>query len=138
MLERRYVLDISGQDAAKYYKRLYPVLSFESETIKPFRFVGWGQLDVPKSSPLYRYGPPITLESFKYDLPQSDLHEETLRNMNRACIALRERLTEVEDKDEELESEKKREKEIQDEKQRLIDAEKRKVGRKNGSSWLCF
>lgn len=100
--------------------------------------MGWGQLDVPKISPLYRYGPSITLESFKYELPQNDVHEETLRNMNRACIALRERLIEVEAKDLELESERKREKEIQDEKQREIEVEKRKVGRKNGNGWLCF
>ena len=44
---------------------------------------------------------------------------------------------EVEDRDEELESEKK-EKEIQDEKQREIDAEKRKVGRKNGMVGCVF
>jgi len=133
-----YVLEISGQDAAKFYKRLFPVISFESETIKPFRFVGWGQLDVPRRSPLYRYGPPITLESFKYTLPQSEAHETSLRSIERACLALRERLVAVEARDAEIESEAKRQKHLLEEKQRQHVKEQREISSKKGRGWCGF
>lgn len=79
------VLEISAVDAEKLYAVLSPVISFQSEQIKPFRTVGFGQLDVSEDSPLYRYGPKITLDSFTYKLERSTFYEKTIRSMQKLC-----------------------------------------------------
>ena len=70
--------------------------------MKPIRSVGWGQLDVSKGSPLYRYGPRITIDSFKYSLAKNSTYDDIIRRIQDSCNALTKLAHEVDEHDDEL------------------------------------
>jgi len=97
------VMNLSAADSTKYYKMLFPVIAFQLEPLRPIRPIGWGQMDVAKNSPLYRYGEPIRLQEFKFILHHTEEIDQTLREMQEACGDLTRFAKDVEEHDRTLE-----------------------------------
>jgi len=80
------VLSVSKAVVDNYYRKLLPGISFLSQERLPFRTLGWGQLHVAHSSPLYRLGTPIRFDSFQYELASKVQCTRLVEQMDAMCL----------------------------------------------------